>query len=151
MYYLELLRDSEGTLSRWSRLHLLLLARTCPHWARVVGFTPFFLCVIHKVGLCPSSGDINSLMMKVHRRRLSVTHLFVYENETYNYNTYQDQEYNFPTYIHTTHIRTYFLSIEKNMDQENFPTYIPLTLYPRRGSRGISDIPPRHPRFTKII
>jgi hypothetical protein len=29
-------------------------------------------------------------------------------------------------------------------------TYIPLTLYPRRGSRGISDIPPRHPRFTKI-
>jgi WD40 repeat protein len=29
-------------------------------------------------------------------------------------------------------------------------TYIPLTLYPRRGSRGISDILPRHPRFTKI-
>jgi hypothetical protein len=29
-------------------------------------------------------------------------------------------------------------------------TYIPLTLYPRRGSRGISDIPLRHPRFTKI-
>jgi hypothetical protein len=29
-------------------------------------------------------------------------------------------------------------------------TYIPLTLYPRRGSRGISNIPPRHPHFTKI-
>jgi hypothetical protein len=29
-------------------------------------------------------------------------------------------------------------------------TYIPLTLYPRRGSRGISNIPPRHPRFTII-
>jgi hypothetical protein len=29
-------------------------------------------------------------------------------------------------------------------------TYIPLKLYPRRGSRGISDIPPRHPPFTKI-
>jgi hypothetical protein len=28
-------------------------------------------------------------------------------------------------------------------------TYIPLTLYPRRGSRGISNIPPRHPRLTK--
>jgi hypothetical protein len=27
-------------------------------------------------------------------------------------------------------------------------TYIPLTLYPRRGNRGISDILPRHPRFT---
>jgi hypothetical protein len=30
-----------------------------------------------------------------------------------------------------------------------FYTYIPLTLYPRRGGRGISDIPPR--RFIKII
>jgi hypothetical protein len=32
----------------------------------------------------------------------------------------------------------------------NVNTYIPLTLYRLRGSRGISDIPPRHPRFTKI-
>jgi hypothetical protein len=32
----------------------------------------------------------------------------------------------------------------------NTHTYIPLTLYPRRGSRGISDIPPRHPRLTKF-
>jgi hypothetical protein len=32
----------------------------------------------------------------------------------------------------------------------NIHTYLPLTLYPRRGSRGISDIPLRHPRFTKI-
>jgi hypothetical protein len=30
-------------------------------------------------------------------------------------------------------------------------TYIPLMLYPRRGSRGILDIPPKRPRFTKII
>jgi hypothetical protein len=30
-------------------------------------------------------------------------------------------------------------------------TYIPLMLYPRKGSRGISDIPPRRPRFSKII
>jgi hypothetical protein len=29
-------------------------------------------------------------------------------------------------------------------------TYIPLKLYPQRGSLGISDIPPRQPRFTKI-
>jgi hypothetical protein len=29
-------------------------------------------------------------------------------------------------------------------------TFIPLTLYPRRGSRGISDIAPRRPSFTKI-
>jgi hypothetical protein len=30
-------------------------------------------------------------------------------------------------------------------------TYIALTLCPRRGSRGISDIPSKCPRFTKII
>jgi hypothetical protein len=34
--------------------------------------------------------------------------------------------------------------------EEHIHTYIPLTLYPRRGSRGISNIPPRYPHFTKI-
>jgi hypothetical protein len=53
----ELLHASEGTLSRWSWLHLHSLAPTNPHWARVVGFGPFSLCVIYKEGLCPSSGD----------------------------------------------------------------------------------------------
>jgi hypothetical protein len=33
------------------------------HWARVVGYGPFSLWVIHKEGLCLSSGDINRLMM----------------------------------------------------------------------------------------
>jgi hypothetical protein len=37
--------------------------RNNPHWARVVGYGPFSLCVIHKEGLCPSSGDINRLVM----------------------------------------------------------------------------------------
>jgi hypothetical protein len=46
--YLELHRASEGTFSRWSR---------------VVGYSPFSLCVIHKEGLCPSNGDINMMMM----------------------------------------------------------------------------------------
>jgi hypothetical protein len=36
---------------------------TNPHWARVVGYGPFSLWVIHKEGLCPSSGAINTLMM----------------------------------------------------------------------------------------
>jgi hypothetical protein len=62
-YYLELLRASEGSLSRWSRLYLQLLAPSNPHWARVVGYSPFSLCIIHKEGLCPSSGDINRWMM----------------------------------------------------------------------------------------
>jgi hypothetical protein len=56
-------RASESTLSRWARLHLQSLAPTNPHWARVVGYGPFSLWVIHKEGLCPSSGDINRLMM----------------------------------------------------------------------------------------
>jgi hypothetical protein len=34
----ELLRASEGTLSRWSWLHLQSLAPINPHWARVVGY-----------------------------------------------------------------------------------------------------------------
>jgi hypothetical protein len=50
IYYLELLRASEGTLSRGSRLHLQSLAPTNLHRARVVGYGPFSLC---------SSGDIN--------------------------------------------------------------------------------------------
>jgi hypothetical protein len=29
-------------------------------------------------------------------------------------------------------------------------TYIPLMLYPQRGSRDITDIPPRDPLFTKM-
>jgi hypothetical protein len=32
----------------------------------VVGYGSFSLCVIHKEGLCSSSGDINRLMMKVY-------------------------------------------------------------------------------------
>jgi hypothetical protein len=63
MYNLELLRVSEGTFSHWSRLHLQLLVPTNPHWARGVGIDPFFLCIIHKEGLCPSSGEIDRLMM----------------------------------------------------------------------------------------
>jgi hypothetical protein len=63
IYYLELLRASKGTLSHWSRLYLQLIALTNLHWARLVGYGSFSLWVIHKEGLCPSSGDINRLMM----------------------------------------------------------------------------------------
>jgi hypothetical protein len=63
IYYLEILRVLEGTLSRWSRLHLQSLALKNPHWACVVGYGSFSLCVLHKEGLCRSSGGINNLMM----------------------------------------------------------------------------------------
>jgi hypothetical protein len=62
--YFDLLRASEGTLSQ-SRLHLQSLAPTNPHWVRG-GLWPSSLWVIHKEGLCPSSGDINRLMMINH-------------------------------------------------------------------------------------
>jgi hypothetical protein len=40
-YYFELFRPSEGTLRRWPRQHLQLLAPTNPHWTHVVGFGLF--------------------------------------------------------------------------------------------------------------
>jgi hypothetical protein len=55
IYYLELLCASEGTLSHWSLINR--------HWARVVVYGPFSLCVLHKEGLCPSSGDINRVII----------------------------------------------------------------------------------------
>jgi hypothetical protein len=48
----ELLRALEGTLSCWPWLNLQSLAPTNQHWARVMGYGPFSLCVIHKKGLC---------------------------------------------------------------------------------------------------
>jgi hypothetical protein len=66
MYYIEHLRAAKGTLSRWSRLHLKSLAPTNPHWACVVVYGSFSLCVIHKEGLCPSSEVIKRLMMMMY-------------------------------------------------------------------------------------
>jgi hypothetical protein len=54
---INIFRASEGTLICWSQLHLQLATNQL--WARVVGFGPFSLCVIHNKG----SGDINGLMM----------------------------------------------------------------------------------------
>jgi hypothetical protein len=34
-----------------------VVSTTDPNWARVVDYGPFFLCVIHEVGVCPSSGN----------------------------------------------------------------------------------------------
>jgi hypothetical protein len=44
-----------------------------PALARVVGYGLFSLCVIHKEGLCPSSGDINRLMMSIERGQVKRT------------------------------------------------------------------------------
>jgi hypothetical protein len=54
---------SRGTLSCWFWLHMQSLAPTNPPLTRVVSYGSFSLYVIHKGGLCPSSGDINRLMV----------------------------------------------------------------------------------------
>jgi hypothetical protein len=73
---------SEGTLSRWSRLHLQSLAPTNPHWARVVGYGPFSLCVIHMEGLCSSNGDINRLMITTSMGEEGDILIFCHKNHT---------------------------------------------------------------------
>jgi hypothetical protein len=40
-------------------------APTNPHWARMMGYGPFSLWVIHKERLCPRSEDIIRLMMMI--------------------------------------------------------------------------------------
>jgi hypothetical protein len=57
IYYLELLRASEATSSRWSWLHLKSLAPTNPSWARVGGYDPFSLCSIRKA-CAPAVGTL---------------------------------------------------------------------------------------------
>jgi hypothetical protein len=48
-----------------------------PHWAHVVGYGPFSLCVINREGQCPSSGDINGLMMMTRAKPVRVTSLII--------------------------------------------------------------------------
>jgi hypothetical protein len=129
---------------------------TNPPWALVVGYGPFPLCVIHKEGLCPSSGDINRLMMVIgmftdqlcdgvsqvlglsdgrHPKRLQpLQHLCGAVLDLFRISCNNQFKIVYSACLHT-HNNTYIL----------------LTLYPQRGSRGISDIPPRCICFTKII
>jgi hypothetical protein len=58
IYYLELLRALEGTLSRWSRLHLQSLVPTNPHWARARVLARFPLCVSIRTACAPAVGTL---------------------------------------------------------------------------------------------
>jgi hypothetical protein len=78
----------------WYVRSFILHRNTNPHWARVVAYSPFSLCVILKA-CAPAVGTLIGWCPKF--------------------------------------------------------TYISLTLHPRRGSRGISNIPPRHPLLTKLV
>jgi hypothetical protein len=78
IYYLELLRASKCTFSRWFRLHLQSLAPANPHWAHVVSYGPFSLCVIHKECLWPSSGSINRLMMMMIKSTICLLSLIIH-------------------------------------------------------------------------
>jgi hypothetical protein len=43
----------------------------------VVGYGPFSLCVIQKEGLCPSSGDINRMMMMIDIKVFKILHFII--------------------------------------------------------------------------
>jgi hypothetical protein len=69
-----------GLLEKITNTHPILL--TNPHCARVVGYCPY---VIHKEGLCPSSGDIDRLMiMKSHSFSEGVKEIFRYSTFFFN-------------------------------------------------------------------
>jgi hypothetical protein len=55
-----------------SQLILQSLAPTNPHWAHMVGYGLFSLCVIHKEGPYLSSVDIKRLMMMMWSHRLCI-------------------------------------------------------------------------------
>jgi hypothetical protein len=61
IYYIELLRASEGTLSRWSRLYLQLLTPTNMHLDCVMGWDQLSLWVIHK-GRQPINVNVETLI-----------------------------------------------------------------------------------------
>jgi hypothetical protein len=46
-------------------------------------------------------------------------------------------------------VSTYFQILKESKNTAVF-TYMPLTVYPLRGSRGISDTPTRHPTKIKL-
>jgi hypothetical protein len=55
------------------KMYFQSLAPTKSQWARVVGYGPFPLCVIHKESLCPSSEDFNKLMMVIALNGIGIT------------------------------------------------------------------------------
>jgi hypothetical protein len=183
IYCLELLRTSESTLSHWSWLHFQPLAPTNPHWTHLVGYGPFSLCVIHKEGLCPSSGDINRLkmmMMMNDERAIRNQNQIAEDTEKYfivklicrNPRWTRVVIYG-PFSLSAIHKESLCLSsgdINRLMMMVICRTlmlgqgliglhavtyihtykYIPLTLDPRRGSRSVSNFPPRRLCFTKM-
>jgi hypothetical protein len=99
IYYFELLSASEGTLSRWSWLRLQSLAPTNPNWARV---WPVLLCVIHNEGLCPSSGDINRLMMTMKFDLSSMT-VLAFSRDSMNFIVNCQVEWKCTFWLHRRH------------------------------------------------
>jgi hypothetical protein len=70
------------------------------------GYGPFSLCVIHKEGLCPSSGDINRLIMihSVHRAPYWQTFdIWTYKN-TYHSCFIPEGTETFQIFLRDTHI-----------------------------------------------
>jgi hypothetical protein len=54
-------------------------------------------------------------------------------------------------YTHLSFLQNLLINSNSYAPLETYVRNIPFTLYPRRGSRGVSNIPPRHPRFQKYL
>jgi hypothetical protein len=154
-------------VSGWGVYLYITGASTNPHWARVVGYSPFSLCVIHKEGPSIISGDINRLMMMMmmmtgaswHVNAHAHTPLTLIPRGSRDIPKESSQIFlrdvlilpklfsydHYPYIYYRNEPLLWFVNI---MFKKN--TYIPLALYPRRYSRGISDIPLRQPRLTKM-
>jgi hypothetical protein len=140
MGYLELLCTLEGTLSCWSWLHLQLLAPT-PVSRRVDVRRPVVKIITESLSQHDEKNVVPTPLSgirekwKTHSPRNKNSKKFI----------------QFMLYKRLVNRFLYFFVTAIRKSRICIHTYIPLTLYPRTGSRGISDIPPRHPRFTKNL
>jgi hypothetical protein len=108
---------------------------TNPYWTRVVGYGPFCLCVIHKRGLCPSSGVINRLMMMmfvVSLNKMSHTTRGATSLKTKRNSSFKLRHSNV-THYSPVNLRTYILHNLRSFSSCIIPTLTNMRAYQNSG------------------
>jgi hypothetical protein len=108
-YYLELLRASEGMLSRWSWLQLQSHQSALRPRGRL---SPFSLCVIHEEGLCLSFGDINRLMQRFKFSGLMMIMNMCIITKVHNEDVICQFKYDLTVYIAVHNFNRYFVYVD---------------------------------------
>jgi hypothetical protein len=77
-------KTSKSRIKKRGAIYMRLLEKKStnqPAQARVVGYALFSLCVIHKEGLCPSSGEISLVMEKKENKKklLALVCVFMFQ------------------------------------------------------------------------